>query len=55
MSRYVLDTLCAEFQFTHPGRGATHNKIQHNTTYVFQFTHPGRGATQLALLEPLLR
>ena len=34
-----------EFQFTHPGRGATEESDEFVTTYMFQFTHPGRGAT----------
>ena len=38
--------LLMQFQFTHPGRGATVAKM--TLTEVqreFQFTHPGRGAT----------
>ena len=35
-----------EFQFTHPGRGATAAKNWiASTEDEFQFTHPGRGAT----------
>ena len=35
-----------EFQFTHPGRGATHILKLTDAFTKFQFTHPGRGATQ---------
>ena len=36
------------FQFTHPGRGATHpGPGVYRSSYNFQFTHPGRGETQL--------
>ena len=35
-----------EFQFTHPGRGATPIEVKLMQANVeFQFTHPGRGAT----------
>ena len=34
-----------QFQFTHPGRGATKRKGYLTVCNVFQFTHPGRGAT----------
>ena len=35
-----------QFQFTHPGRGATASiPVEDIQVYVFQFTHPGRGAT----------
>ena len=35
-----------QFQFTHPGRGATHLEGFSPRAYIpFQFTHPGRGAT----------
>ena len=34
-----------EFQFTHPGRGATVSEHHPTRQYPFQFTHPGRGAT----------
>ena len=38
-----------EFQFTHPGRGATY-PIKNLRIYLqFQFTHPGRGATDAML------
>ena len=37
----------SEFQFTHPGRGATTYTNRKNVTFCeFQFTHPGRGATK---------
>ena len=36
-----------EFQFTHPGRGATSgDNIVGVPSRMFQFTHPGRGATE---------
>ena len=35
-----------QFQFTHPGRGATAKMAITEVTREFQFTHPGRGATQ---------
>ena len=35
----------AEFQFTHPGRGATPIGRVVRFITAFQFTHPGRGAT----------
>ena len=34
-----------QFQFTHPGRGATKMYSSKIETSWFQFTHPGRGAT----------
>ena len=34
-----------EFQFTHPGRGATVEVAVVLIFDLFQFTHPGRGAT----------
>ena len=34
-----------EFQFTHPGRGATIHPNGWAMLLAFQFTHPGRGAT----------
>ena len=36
-----------EFQFTHPGRGATKRATTQVVKVRFQFTHPGRGATPL--------
>ena len=37
-----------QFQFTHPGRGATCGIVLSATQHLeFQFTHPGRGATIL--------
>ena len=34
------------FQFTHPGKGATHpGQGVYRSSYKFQFTHPGQGAT----------
>ena len=36
----------SQFQFTHPGRGATDGNFKPITEHIeFQFTHPGRGAT----------
>ena len=36
-----------EFQFTHPGKGATGiDLMTHIELKLFQFTHPGKGATQ---------
>ena len=37
-----------EFQFTHPGRGATSLLDEPRRPDGFQFTHPGRGATHLS-------
>ena len=34
-----------EFQFTHPGKGATHPLLVGVHLCTFQFTHPGKGAT----------
>ena len=34
-----------QFQFTHPGRGATSTLFKFQRLMSFQFTHPGRGAT----------
>ena len=40
------DSSLIEFQFTHPGRGATSSdSISSASSLSFQFTHPGRGAT----------
>ena len=36
-----------QFQFTHPGKGATFLSHRVNYYVVFQFTHPGKGATPL--------
>ena len=33
------------FQFTHPGKGATHRLHRPDRLGRFQFTHPGKGAT----------
>ena len=35
----------ATFQFTHPGKGATHHSSERVARAMFQFTHPGKGAT----------
>ena len=36
-----------KFQFTHPGRGATGDRLLGDLVFdEFQFTHPGRGATR---------
>ena len=37
-----------QFQFTHPGRGATEVSQADKERILFQFTHPGRGATNSA-------
>ena len=42
-----------QFQFTHPGRGATHPKGCREQPAMFQFTHPGRGATKALSLSPM--
>ena len=34
-----------QFQFTHPGKGATELKAGAILVEAFQFTHPGKGAT----------
>ena len=45
----------AEFQFTHPGRGATRVECADiEELRRFQFTHPGRGATQPYIVSGLL-
>ena len=44
----IADTLKAqemEFQFTHPGKGATETQGLNSLPVRFQFTHPGKGAT----------
>ena len=41
----ALSSGLIEFQFTHPGRGATSRYRMSCTRTRFQFTHPGRGAT----------
>ena len=40
-----------EFQFTHPGRGATEDGYPPTHYLKFQFTHPGRGATRRRALS----
>mgnify|MGYP002752661540 CR=1 FL=1 len=35
----------SEFQFTHPGKGATRSFSRLGSEGRFQFTHPGKGAT----------
>ena len=46
----VLAQNASEFQFTHPGRGATRSAlISDCVLLLFQFTHPGRGATYYIL------
>ena len=38
----------SQFQFTHPGKGATHSCTSYISRGItFQFTHPGKGATPL--------
>ena len=42
----MLGTKGYEFQFTHPGKGATVGGAAPVYHYIeFQFTHPGKGAT----------
>ena len=41
----------SQFQFTHPGRGATEAHRQADAFRQFQFTHPGRGATLLGSIS----
>ena len=43
------------FQFTHPGRGATHLPQRDFSALEFQFTHPGRGATYRRCLHYSIR
>ena len=40
-----LHTQLPEFQFTHPGKGATLISSSGTPSREFQFTHPGKGAT----------
>ena len=41
-----MTIMLSEFQFTHPGKGATEFKqIDLAPDSKFQFTHPGKGAT----------
>ena len=41
-----------QFQFTHPGRGATRTGLSSLFEMrTFQFTHPGRGATVLIIAQ----
>ena len=43
-----------EFQFTHPGKGATKRQPHlANSISEFQFTHPGKGATWRGFVVPL--
>ena len=44
-TRSVRAMFAIEFQFTHPGRGATRASGDEELCMPFQFTHPGRGAT----------
>ena len=44
-----------EFQFTHPGRGATKRATTQVVKVRFQFTHPGRGATGSSRMSSLWR
>ena len=41
----VVTTALTEFQFTHPGKGATSLLTTSLAVLKFQFTHPGKGAT----------
>ena len=50
----LSDTWRREFQFTHPGRGATYKTLAYSLLcLMFQFTHPGRGATKKKLMDLL--
>ena len=40
-----MATAALEFQFTHPGKGATLRRRRRGAPLGFQFTHPGKGAT----------
>ena len=44
-----------EFQFTHPGKGATVHGWSSQTHGEFQFTHPGKGATLASDVLPFMR
>ena len=48
-TRSVRAMFAIEFQFTHPGRGATVFALVPPRFVLFQFTHPGRGATARTL------
>ena len=39
--------LAYQFQFTHPGKGATKSSVLYPLHFGFQFTHPGKGATEV--------
>ena len=43
-----------EFQFTHPGKGATPRASSAFSLDTFQFTHPGKGATALRPSAPIM-
>ena len=43
IDKYII--WAKQFQFTHPGRGATLERLHSTLVLLFQFTHPGRGAT----------
>ena len=40
------------FQFTHPGKGATNERVRIYAYVTFQFTHPGKGATIAPFSRP---
>ena len=44
-----FEYITPEFQFTHPGRGATAIAPFRLVAILFQFTHPGRGATLIGM------
>ena len=48
---FVTTYVNNEFQFTHPGRGATITFSNLYQVLLFQFTHPGRGATFCAIIS----
>ena len=56
LAKMTLTEIAKEFQFTHPGRGATLRLLLPLLCRArFQFTHPGRGATLQKLIQRLLR
>ena len=42
------------FQFTHPGKGATKERLYLGVSEKFQFTHPGKGATAIISLSMMM-
>ena len=50
-ARRDLGRSFTEFQFTHPGKGATISTSTSISVALFQFTHPGKGATRYSKLS----